>query len=129
MQVTTIRSQPVTYRQIGDLESFSMANAVSEDTGLPMVIYISQKNALHGPHIKVSKTYGDKSLSGDWFSMTIGTSPKIIDKVDTGKITARDINLLIDFIQLNQDLLLQYWEQALPLSTKKMLISLRPLET
>lgn len=102
-----------------------MANALNEDTGLPMVVYISQKNARHGPRIKVSKTYGDEVIPGNWFTMTVEANPQIVGHV--GKIRARDINLVTDFIELNQDLLIQYWEQASPFSTKRMLNSLRPL--
>lgn len=102
-----------------------MANALTEDTGLPMVTYISQKNAPHGPRIKVSKSYGDKVIPGNWFTMTIEQNPRVIGKV--GQIRARDINLVTDFIELNQKLLIEYWEQNPPLSTKRMLNSLRPL--
>ena len=54
-----------TIRRLSDLEVFSMANALTEDTGLPMVVYISQKNVPHGPRIKVSKSYEDKVIQGE----------------------------------------------------------------
>ena len=70
-----------TIRRLSDLEVFSIANALTEDTGLPMVIYIIQKNAPHGPRIKVSKSYGDKVIQGNWFTMTIEQNPRVIGKV------------------------------------------------
>ena len=112
--------------QLTDLEAFSIAKALTEDTGLPVVVYLHQKISLHKkPRISVSRSYGDKVTLGNWFAVTIEENPELLGEV--GKITARDINLVTDFVALNQELLLNYWEQVPPLSTKNMLNSLCPL--
>ena len=127
--VTPIRTVRVmsTYAAPTGLTSFAMANVRPKYTGLPMIIYVSEKNARHGPRIKVSQSYGDQLRGNALFSVTIERNPRVIGK--RGDIRARDIGLVMEFIELNMPLLLAYWEQEPVVDTLDMLQSLRKIET
>ena len=99
-----------------------MANVQPNTTGLPMTIYISNKSAQHGPTIKVSQQYGDRMNASELFAMTIEKDPRIIGK--PGKIRVSDIMKVQQFIEANQDLLLNYWHSETPLDTLDVLLKL-----
>ena len=84
-----------------------MANLTSDITGLPMMIWISPKNARHGPRIKVRNDYANKMSSDNLFVVTIEETPRVIG--DTGKLKPKDVNLVIIFVQNNIAVLLDYW--------------------
>ena len=87
-----------------------------------MTIYVSNKNARHGPRINVSQQYGDRMNASELFSMTIEEDPRIIGK--PGTIRVSDIRKVGEFIQANRELLLDYWYQEPPLDTLDMLLKL-----
>jgi len=102
---------------------FEMANIIQEDSGLPMIVYISPKNAAHGPRIKVQKDYSTR-VSGDFFSLTIEADPKI--KGEMGEIKISDVKLVKKWIKINITLLLDYWTGK-ERSTKKVLNDLKKI--
>jgi hypothetical protein len=88
----------------------AMAYAEPEITGLPMGIYITPEFPLiekPGPHIRVSQNYGHIN-GGRWFIMTIEDNPQIIGA--PGAIRFDDLVRARDFILLNKETLLKYWE-------------------
>eukprot|EP00953_Heterococcus_sp_UTEX-ZZ885_P003406 2370-Heterococcus_DN1.PRE.2 len=88
----------------------AMAYAEPEITGLPMGIYITPEFPLiekPGPHIRVSQNYGHIN-GGRWFIMTIEDNPQIIGA--PGAIRFDDVVRVRDFILLNKETLLKYWE-------------------
>ena len=99
-----------------------MANVQPKTSGLPMTIYISNKDAVHGPRIKVSQQYGDRLNASELFAMTIEKDPRIIGK--PGRIRVSHISKVQHFLQVNRDLLLHYWHQEPPLDTLDMLLKL-----
>ena len=115
---TSHRLQQRTY----GLGLYAMANVQPKTTGLPMTVYISNKNARHGPQINVSQQYGDQMNARELFSMTIEEDPRVIRK--PGKIRVSDIRKVGQFIHENRELLLDYWRQAPPLDTLDMLLKL-----
>ena len=50
---------------------FEMDNIRSKSSGLPMLIWVSEKNANHGPRIKVARDYRIRAGSSDTFSVSI----------------------------------------------------------
>ena len=96
---------------VSEDEAFGMAIVGEKRTGLPMFVYIHVQYAGHGPHMKVAKNYGDKAIYGDWFYMTISNHPRVIG--DTGDIHVKDLALAEQFILVNKQLLLDYWEDKL----------------
>ena len=91
---------------------FEMANFRPKSTGLKTTIFVSSgyvagKKLFHGPRIKVSKIYTDKMNPLDTFSMTIEDNPEV---VGTHYLDLKDIDQIKDFIRLNKDILLAYWD-------------------
>lgn len=81
-------------------------NLQPSKTGLKEVVWISVKNASHGPRIKVYDTNKIKN-----FSVTIEDSPKVISGncfVDT-----KELKNIFKFIIKNKDLLIRYWNKQL----------------
>ena len=105
-------------------DTYAMANVRPKVTGLPMVVYISERNARHGPRLKVSQFYGDKISRDALFSVTIERTPRVVG--DRGAIRSRDLGLVFDFIELNMQVLLAYWEQTI--DTAEMVQGLRKVE-
>ena len=89
---------------------FEMSNIRKSESGLPVNIWASYKNASHGPRIKVQTNYGTK-MTDDFFSITISDEPKVIGK--TGEIKSSDIILVKKFIMLNKELLLKFWKDEI----------------
>ncbi len=85
---------------------FEMANIIQEDSGLPMIIYISPKSVGLSPRVRVQKDYSS-NISTDLFSITIENRPKVIG--DTGEIKKSDIKLVKDWVKINTKLLTDYW--------------------
>ena len=81
-------------------------------TGLPMTIYVSQKQEFRPASIEVSQFYGTHHNLCDIFTITIPRTtedtPRIIG--DTGTITLNDIAKVYKFIEINRILLLDVWE-------------------
>lgn len=85
-----------------------MANLPSEDTGLPMNIYISDNSGIkHGPRIKVQTNHSPKFRKDLLVSVTIDQNPRAIG---TG-LSAKDMTIITEFVRKNRTLLMQYWNK------------------
>ena len=85
---------------------FEMANISPKRTGLPFVVWISPKaGAPHDVRVKVSK--GPKVQSTDLVSVAIRPDVHV---VSGGKMTAHDLALLKKWVELNQDVIIKYWD-------------------
>jgi hypothetical protein len=99
------------YKQfLEDERLFEMANVVKEQTGLPFIIWISPKMSSHGARIKVQGDYSNKLRKDLLFTVTISDEPKVIG--DTGELSESDINLAKEFVKLNMEVLLDYWNEV-----------------
>lgn len=99
--------------------TYAMANLRPEDTGLPMVVWISEKGgAKHGPRLKVSKKMGDKIDPSNVLTVTVSDNPTMYN----GELEPKVFNKLKQFIKLNKENLLKYWNNEV--STREFLNSL-----
>jgi len=91
--------------QVGeDLDFFLMANLTFKLTGLPFVVWISPRgNARHDVRVKVSP--GPRAISD---MTTVAIRPEI--RVIEGQMKTQDFALLSQWIQLNRDVLIRYWD-------------------
>jgi hypothetical protein len=92
-----------------EIESlFEMANLRQNSTGLPMVIWVSEKgHTQHGPRIKVSKTHSYRANITNSVSISISNEPEIV----AGEgLSNKDFELVKKYIKLNKDVLLDYWD-------------------
>ena len=105
---------------VGD-EFFEMANVFPEDTGLPFVVYISEKgNARHDVRVKVAS--GPKARD---FVATVSVRPAV--EVVGGELDTGSLDLVRRWIDLNRDVIIQYWDGTIA-QTKQALAALRPIE-
>lgn len=84
---------------------YEMSNLGPKTTGLDEVIWVSVKNANHGPRIKV---FENKNASGKTFSVTVEDEPKVIG--DSSIIDSKQLEKIKKFIIKNKENLIKYWE-------------------
>lgn len=85
--------------------SYEMANLRPERTGLPFVVFISQRGgARHDVRVKVA--HGAKVRPSEM--VTVAVRPNV--RVVRGALDPRDLALLTRWIELNQDILIRYWD-------------------
>ena len=81
-----------------------MANLRSERTGLPLIVFISQKGgARHDVRIKVARAARVRPSE----MITVAIRPSI--RVVRGRLDAHDVALLTQWIDVNRDTLIDYW--------------------
>ncbi len=86
---------------------FEMANLRQNSTGMPMVIWVSEKGYVkHGPRIKVSKTHSHKADIQNSVSVSINDKPEIVAGIG---LNTKDFELVRQYIKINKDILLDYW--------------------
>lgn len=102
-----------------------MASLAPVETGLPMMIWASPRNAPHGPQVKVQQQYGDRVCVNQWFSVTIEDNPSILGY--QGDILNADVEQVKEFSLVNKVLLLAYWEQKENVYTSSLLAQLRKI--
>src|SRR5262245_49920439 len=88
----------------GDL--FLMANVHPMRSGLPFVVYISEKQGRHDVRVKVAS--GTKATR---FVASVGVRPNI--ELTDGKLSNEDFALVREWIELNRDVIIGYWERTI----------------
>jgi hypothetical protein len=83
---------------------FEMANLRPERTGLPFIVFISQKGgARHDVRIKIARAARVRPAE----MITVAIRPTV--RVVRGRLDAHDLDLLTQWIDLNRDALVDYW--------------------
>ena len=83
---------------------FEMANLRPERTGLPFVVFISQKGgARHDVRVKIAR--GAKVRASEM--ITVAVRPNV--RVMRGALDPDDLARLAEWIELNRDVLVDYW--------------------
>lgn len=88
---------------------YEMARVQKRDSGLPQMIFVSTRDYGTGNHwarIKVSNVPGTFSKN-DNFSVSISIDPRIVG--GKSKYSTSDMNDIFDWIKLNHDTLIKYW--------------------
>src|SRR3954468_24372555 len=84
---------------------YTMSNLSPRRTGLPFVVWISPKGgALHDIRVKVSRS--PKALPAEFITVTIRPTVQVIG----GHLPANELELLRRWIELNRDVLIQFWD-------------------
>jgi hypothetical protein len=100
---------------------FDMANLRPERTGLPFVVFISQKGgARHDVRVKIARSTKVRPAE----MVTVGLRPNI--RVIRGLLDPDDLALLAEWIELNKDVLTRYWDGIIEY-TEDAIGALRPL--
>jgi len=100
-----------------------MANLRPERTGLPFVVFISQKGgARHDVRVKVA--HGAKVRPSEMVTVAIRPSVRVV----RGKLDPPDLALLTRWIDLNHTVLIQYWDGEIEY-TEDAISALRPVSS
>jgi hypothetical protein len=84
---------------------YEMANLFPKHTGLPFVFWMSYKGGAQ-QDVRLKVSHGPKVLPSEMVSVAIRPHVHVVE----GKMSASDLGLLAKWIELNQDVLLKYWE-------------------
>ena len=85
--------------------TYEMANLRPERTGLPFVVFVSQKGgARHDVRVKVAP--GAKARPSEMITVAIRPSVRVV----RGALDPRDLALLTRWIDRNRDTLIKYWD-------------------
>jgi hypothetical protein len=106
-------------RGLEDSEAlYEMANLFPKHTGLPFVVWISYRGgARHDVRVKIS--HGPKAIPSEMISVAIRPDVHVVE----GELNAGDLALLTKWIELNRDVLVEYWEGGI--DTKDALDAIR----
>src|SRR5436190_15279567 len=100
---------------------FEMANLRPERTGLPFVVFISQRGgSRHDVRVKVAR--GAKVRPSEM--ATVALRPRV--RVVRGAVDPGDLALLRDWIELNRSVLIDYWNGDIEY-TEDAITALKPL--
>jgi len=115
-----IKAAPVEEEREGQA-LFDMANLRPERTGLPFVVFISQKGgARHDVRVKIA--HGAKVRPSEM--VTVAVRPNV--RVIRGVLDPDDLARLAEWIDLNRDVLVDYWNGDIEY-TEDALSALKPL--
>ena len=89
---------------------FRMANLYPKTTGLPRVVYASERgNARHDARVKVSGAPGDKTRRHDMATMSVRPESRLLH----GELPAFDEQVIARWIQISAEALLDYWNEVI----------------
>jgi hypothetical protein len=104
-------------------EGFWMSNLPPRATGLPMVVFVSQRGrARHDIRIKVSLTHGNHMDPGNTVPVGVRPAPH---EIVPGQLSRSDRDAVFRWITLNEAVLIDYWNNQI--FTDEMLARIAPL--
>jgi hypothetical protein len=96
-----------------DTDFFLMANLRPKTTGLPMVVWVSERgNARHDVRIKVALQHGDRIDPAHTAVFGVRPTPSLI----FGYLSTPDQRAVSDWITLNEAAIIDYWDGAIDTS-------------
>ena len=89
---------------------FFMTNLSPRMTGLPMAVWVSPRgNARHDVRIKVNTTHGNRMTIEDTAVVAVRPAPRVV----AGRLTPEDRRLVADWLRLNFEAIIGYWDNEL----------------
>ena len=80
-------------------------------TGLPMAVWITQRDGYpHDVRIKVATLRGGRGAWPDAVSVALRPVPRVIPP---GQLSAGDFRMVGDWIALNRDVIVEYWDDKI----------------
>ena len=90
-----------------DTDFFLMANLRPKTTGLPMVVWVSERgNARRDVRVTVALQHGDRIDPSHTAVFGVRPSPSLI----FGNLSAADQRVVSDWIRLNEATIVEYWD-------------------
>ena len=90
-------------------ETFEIANLSEARTGIPGVVYISTRQAGHGPQVKYYEKPGHDQPS---CSVSVEAAPRIVASSLPDRVTTRISGPVIEWVKLNRAALVEFWERG-----------------
>jgi hypothetical protein len=89
---------------------YEMANLYPRETGLPVTVWASPRGrARHDAQLKVCRTPGDRMDPSNLAVVAIRPTPRVVH----GPLAQSDFTPVAEWIALNEDALIGYWEGTL----------------
>ena len=89
---------------------YQLMNLPPRMTGLPMVVWVSQRgNARHDVRIKVNMTHGRQMSIDNTAVVALCPVPRVV----AGRLSPDDRRLVYDWIGLNYEVILAYWNEEI----------------
>jgi len=102
---------------------FEMANLSPALTGLPMIVWISERgHARHDARVKVSLVHGRRARPDRTASVSVRPT---VDVVAGRQLDRRDLELVRQWIELNREAIMAYWNGDL--LTDEVIARLKPV--
>jgi hypothetical protein len=99
-----------TAQKSGTVDLFEMANLFPRTTGLPMTVWVSPRGrARHDARIKVCLAPGPRMDVTNTAVVGLRPRPRLIK----GKLPAHELDLVAQWITLNEAVLLDFWNGAI----------------
>ena len=102
-----------------DEDLYLMSNVSPSDSGLPFVVYISERQGKHDVRVKVG---GAKKAKP--FVATVSVRPSV--ELVGGKLSNKELEFLRQWIELNREIIVDHWEGRMQ-SSRDVLNALKPL--
>ena len=88
-------------------ELFEMANLFPRTTGSPMAVWVSPRgNARHDVRVKVNMTHGNQVTISNPALVRVRPTLQVI----MGQLSSNDEQAVFEWVSLNADALVEYWE-------------------
>lgn len=94
---------------ISNDDLYEMVNLYRRLTGLPMTIWASPRGrARHAARIKVCLRHGDRMVADETAVVSVWRPPTLL----AGRLSAADLAAVTEWMRLNEDALLAFWEDG-----------------
>jgi hypothetical protein len=114
-------TEDISSEQEGD-DLFEMANLYPRETGLPMTVWVSPRgNARHDVRVKVNIIHGNQMNISNTAVVGVRPTPRVL----AGRLTPSDAQAVFQWVTLNTDTLVAYWEGRI--GTIELAAALRPI--
>ena len=101
---------------------FLMASLRPATTGLPMVVWVSERGlARRDLRVKVSTVHGPRVQYASMATVAVRPAPRLV----AGQLSAADLQAVSEWIRLNEAALVAYWDSQI--DTAEAIQRLRPL--
>src|SRR5579864_9616797 len=88
-------------------ELYEMANLYPDTTGLPMTVWVGPRgNTRHDIRIKVNMAHGDHMDITNTAVVAVRPRPRVL----AGQLSSVDAQAVFQWITLNFDVLIDYWD-------------------
>ena len=104
VKLKEVATEETAAEEIAGQALFEMANLRPERTGLPFVVFISQRGGARHD-VRVTLAPGAKVHPSDMITVAIRPTPRII----RGRLNTQEFDLVRRWIEINMDVLVDYW--------------------